>query len=195
MSEDCERYPLDRERYFQSVGRILPHRISQIFQELGYETWICKGQSNGIDLIVFNENGLVFVAEILNFSKFSELSNKRLNSIISNLSEYRCTRVLIYSTCKNENILSDLPTHDIYLLRIGYQLQPKFFYDYFAGKGQLVLRRLDSRETRKDIESKIAEFQSSLNIVHLAKTLSTEIAVTESVTRIPGRGYLLLRMT
>jgi hypothetical protein len=187
MSSNSGRYPIEKERYFQSVGRLLPHRISQILQDLGFNTWICKGQSNGIDLIVFNENGLVFVAEIFNFSKFSELSNKRLNSIISNLSEYSCKRILIYSTCKNENILNDLPTHDISLLRIGYQLQPKFFYDHFAGKGQLVLRRFDSRETRKDIESKIAESLSDVDIVRFAETLSTEIAVTESVTRILGR--------
>jgi len=164
MSGHDGRYPIEEERYDQSVGRLLPHRIGQILQELGFETWICKGQSNGIDLIVFNENGLVFVAEIINFSVKSELSRKRLNSMISNLSEYSCRRVLIFSTCKNENILADLPAYDISLLKIGYQLQPKFFYNHYAKKNQVVLREIDSRTTRRDITSKIVKFLQSSGI-------------------------------
>jgi hypothetical protein len=172
MSEDTGRYPIEKQRYYQSVGRLLPHRIGQVLQELGFETWICKGQSNGIDLIVFNEDGLVFVAEIFNFSVFTELSRRRLNGIISNLSKYSCRRVLIYSTCANENILSDLSFYDISLLRIGYQLQPKSFYDHYAEKDQVILREIDSRTTRQDIKSKIGEFLQSSAIEITANLLA-----------------------
>jgi hypothetical protein len=174
-----DRYPIQRSRYFQSVGRLLEHRLGQIFQELGYQTWICPGQSNGVDIIVFNENDLILVAEVLNFSICTYLSNKRKKSIISNLSEYSDRRLLIYSCLANENILDDLGLYGISPLKIGYQLQPKWFYDCFAIRNRVVLREVDSRETRQDIKSKIVRFLQSLNDRDLF-VLNNEFAVTAS---------------
>jgi hypothetical protein len=182
LSGNSERYPIERSRYFQSVGKLLEHRIGQIFQELGYQTKISKGQSNGVDLIVFNEDGLILVAEVLNFSIRTNLSNSRKKSIISNLSEYNDRRLLIYSCLANETILDDLGLYGISLLKIGYQLQPKWFYDYFAERNKIVLRRADSEETRKDIKSKITNFLSSIGILDFPNTLNNEIVVTDFVT-------------
>src|SRR4030042_4620751 len=118
MSENSgRRFPIERSRYYQSVGRLLPHRIGQIFQELGFETKICLGQSNGVDLVVFKADELVLVAEIVNWSLPSEMAYKRKSEIISNLSEYSCKRVLIYTAFENENILRDLAINGIAILK------------------------------------------------------------------------------
>lgn len=182
LRKDSDRYPIERSRYFQSVGRLLEHRLGQIFQELGYQTWICPGQSNGVDLIVFNDNGLILVAEVLNFSIRTNLSDKRKNSIISNLSEYSDRRLLIYSCLANETILEDLGLYGISPLKIGYQLQPKWFYDYFAERNKIILRRADSEETRQDIKAKITNFLRSIGILDFPNTLNNEIVVTDFVT-------------
>jgi hypothetical protein len=164
MSDNSERYPIDRQRYFNCVGRLLPHRLGQIFKELGYQSSIAKGQSNGVDLIVTDGNKQILAAEIINFSVYSSLSNYRKNRIIQNLSEYSCKRLLIYSCIEDEGILKDLGIQGISALKIGYQLQPKYFYDFFEAKGQVTLREVDSRKTRQDIKAKIADFLQSVGV-------------------------------
>jgi hypothetical protein len=178
MSEDSDRYPIERSRYFRSVGRLLPHRLGQIFQELGYQTWICPGQSNGVDLIVFNEHDLILVAEVLNFSIRTYLSNERKKSIISNLSEYNDRRLLIYSCLANENILDDFGLYGISLCKIGFQIQPKWFYDYFAERKKIILRRADSEETRQDIKAQITALLRSLPGNGFFRILNNEAVVT-----------------
>ena len=153
------RYPVKRKAYTQSVGKLLPHRISQILQELGFKTWINRGQTNGVDLKVYdNGNNLLWVAEILNWSIGSLLSEKRKNCIIENLLCHNCKKVLIYTNFKNENILENLSNRGISLLKIGYQLLPKYFYDFFKAKDEIISRKIDSKETKEDIRRKIIEF-------------------------------------
>ena len=165
MSDNStRRFPIDRREYFNYVGRLLPHRLGQIFKELGYQSSIAKGQSNGVDLIVYDNNEPILVAEIINFSVYSSLGNYRKSRIIQNLSEYSCKRLLIYSCIEDEGILKDLGHQEILTLKIGYQLQPKHFYDFFAAKGQVVLREVDSRATWQDITSKIVAFLQSVGI-------------------------------
>jgi len=103
-----KRYPIKRTSYTQSVGKLLPHRIGQIFQEEGFTSWIAQGQENDVDLKVFDDEGnLVIVGEILNWSKVSLLSEKRKNCIIRNLTAYNCKKVLIYTIFENEYTLED----------------------------------------------------------------------------------------
>lgn len=33
LSDDSDRYRIERSRYFQSVGKLLPHRISTVTQD------------------------------------------------------------------------------------------------------------------------------------------------------------------
>jgi hypothetical protein len=165
LTEDFERrYPIKRTRYTQSVGKLLPHRISQIFQELGFKTWINSGQGNDIDIKVFIGDKLIIVAEILNWSVGSMLSEKRKNSIIDNLSKYDCIKLLIY-TVLDDNSLKDFRRNGISLIEIGYQLLPKKFFDFFSMTIRIKSRRVDSKETKGDMESKIEDFLSSSEII------------------------------
>lgn len=159
------RYPVKRTRYTQSVGKLLPHRIGQIFQEEGFTSWIAQGQENDVDLKVFDDEGnLIIVGEILNWSKVSLLPEKRKNCIIRNLTAYNCKKVLIYTSFENEYTLEDLQNHGIVLVRIGYQLLPKEFYKFYAKKNQTESRKIDSRETKEDIRSKITRYLQSSSI-------------------------------
>ena len=100
------RYPVKRTEYIQSVGKLLPHRISQILNELGFRTWVNPKQGNDVNLKVFIRNKLIIVAEILNLSIGSRLSVKRKDCIIRNLSKYKCKKFLIY-TVLDKNSLED----------------------------------------------------------------------------------------
>lgn len=160
------RYPIERTRYTQSVGRLLPHRISQIFQELGFETWISQGQSNGVDLKVYDtKDHLILVAEVFNWSSYSSLAENRKNNIINNLSEFKCKRLLIYTCFENENCLSDLSNHSISCLKIGYQILPEYFYNFYSRKNQMESRKIDSKETKADIKSRIIEYLQYSGII------------------------------
>jgi len=158
------RYPVKRKTYTQSVGKLLPHRISQILQKLGFKTWINRGQTNGVDLKAYSEDRLVLVAEILNWSPVCVLSHRRKNCIIDNLSGYTCRKLLVYTCLENESILEDLTSYEIATLKIGYQIQPKYFYEFYSERDQVNLRRVDSRETKQDIKSKLVEYLHSSSI-------------------------------
>jgi hypothetical protein len=165
LSEDSGRYPVKIQRYCQSVGRLLPHRIGQILKELGFRTWVRPGQSNGVDLLVYdNEDHPIVAAEVLNWSSYSELSIKRKNSIIDNLSKDNCRRLLLYTALKNERILDDFDIYCISLLKIDYQILPLYFYSFYVEKGQVECRRADSREAIEHIRSKITHFLQSSDI-------------------------------
>ena len=173
------RYPVKRKAYTHSVGKLLPHRISQILQELGFKTWINRGQTNGVDLKVYdNGNNLLLVAEILNWSIGSLLSEKRKNCIIENLLCHNCEKVLIYTNFENKDALENFSEHGISLLKIEYQLLPKYFYNFFKAKDKIVSRRIDSRETKEDIKSKIIEYLQSSSIEILTSTFENCEMVT-----------------
>lgn len=158
------KYPIDLQRYLQSVGRLLAHRIGQIFEELGFVSWIAKGQSNGVDLIIKDREGnLVLVAEIINWCPYSELSPTRKNSMISNLGQYNCRKLLIYTALKNEGFLDNLGGFGISLLKIGHQLLPRFFYEHFRRMNQVEQRKIETRETKEDIKTKVVTLLQSFS--------------------------------
>ena len=179
MSENSERYPDRQQEYCQTVGKLLPRIIAQILTDLGFRVWVNDDQTNGVDLQVFDEDNLIFVAEIINWSPFSRMSEKRKNWITSNLSKSDCRKVFLYTVFENEDILDDFGSLEIFLLRIGYQVLPEEYYLHYAEKKQLIDRRIDCEETRKDIRSKMMNFLWFIGILDLPIMLGNEILVTE----------------
>ncbi|MEM4733092.1 MAG: hypothetical protein QXD70_01010, partial [Candidatus Bathyarchaeia archaeon] len=94
--------------------------------------------------------------EVLNWSIGSRLSEKRYENIVNNLSEYNCSKVLIYTTLE-EDYVEKFRSKGIITLEIGYQLLPKVFYNFFKEKGQVTKRKIDSSQTSQDIENKLSE--------------------------------------
>lgn len=187
MRKYSNKYPIeDKREYLQSIGRLLPHRIGQILKELnftkddGYRIWMNPKQGNDVDLKVWHNNALILVGEILNWCVKSWLSKKRKSWIIKNLSKYNCWRVLIYTTFSNEYLLEDLSVNGISLLKIGFQLLPKSFHDFFVRKNQVENRKKDSRVSKQDIKSKIIEYLQSSSIeMHTSTFMNYEMIVTE----------------
>lgn len=159
-----DKYPIERSRYFQSVGRLLVHRIGQILKELGctnengYWIGVIMDQRNGVDLRLWHYGVLVLAAEIANWSIRSKIAERRKRSIIHNLTECNCSRVFIHTPFENEHLLEDLEQHGIATLNIGFQLQPKHFYDHFRRRNAVEARKIDSRETRAQIKLLIANY-------------------------------------
>jgi len=170
-----KKYPVKKSVYIQSVGRLLPHRIGQILKELGYETWINPRQGNDLDLKVWYRGTLIFVAEVINWSIGSNLSDERFRSMINNLSNYSCDKVLIYTVLKG-NKVHEFKKNGIKTLEIGYQLLPRYFYNFFKKKRQITKRRIDSNRTRKDIKNKLECFISSLSLKSLNKETFTQLS-------------------
>jgi hypothetical protein len=165
LTNCSKRYPIEQQRYQDSVGRLLPHRIGQILEEMGYKVEIDALQGNGVDLKVFDtDKTLLLVAEILNWSPYSRLSEKRKCWIVNNLTAYDCTKLLIYTTMEDEGILSNLQNDGISLLKIGSQLLPKAFLKHYYQKGQIENRIADSSEAKETIRHKIADHLISNNI-------------------------------
>lgn len=172
-----KRFRVRQSVYDKCVGKLLPHRIGQILKELGFRTRIFEVEENGVDIKVFdNDNRLILVGEIVNWSHRSYMNNSRITKIISNLSEYQCQRLFIYTAIGGESLLKNLDDYGIPKLKIGYQLLPKFFYDHFAKKDQVILREIDSRITRRDIKTKVGKFLQS-SAIEITANLLTEAPV------------------
>ena len=150
------RFPCEESEYKKIVGRLLPDILEEILTELGFEVTVNHQQANGVDLEIFQENNLILVAEVVNWSIGSRLTHKRKNSYIKNLSEYDCNKVFIYTVPLSN--LDGFKENGIDLLGIGYQILPQTFYNFFSSKGQVERRRVDSRDLRKDIKDKILSY-------------------------------------
>jgi len=156
-----QKYPVKEDKYRKSVGRLLPHRICQILKELGYETWMNPNQGNGVDIKVWHNGRLVLVAEVLNWSVGSYLSEKRSRNIKNNLNQYNCPKVLIHTTLSNHEVQKFADT-DIIVFKIGYQLLPKYFYNFFRERNQIQQRKCDSRESRLNLKMQIQALMETI---------------------------------
>jgi len=150
------RFPCEESEYKKIVGRLLPNILGKTFTELGFEVTVNHQQANGVDLEIYQEDYLVLVAEVVNWSIGSRLTHKRKNSYIKNLSEYDCNRVFIYTVPLSN--LDGFKENGIGLLEIGYQILPEAFYNFFLAKEQVERRKIDSRDIRQDIKEKMRSY-------------------------------------
>ena len=155
------RYPLAKSKYLESVGALLPHRIGQILQNLGYNAQIESVHTNGVDLKVSDNEDLFLVAEILNWSPYTELNYKRKWCIQRNLCKYNCNKVLIYTSMKNAKILKSLLDEDILLLCLDNQILPKVFYEFYQQRNQVKNRTVDCKKNIEHVRRKIISCLSS----------------------------------
>ena len=154
-----KRYPVKRTVYVQKTGRLLPRRISQILRELNsnFTVWINPGQGNGVDLKVWYGCDLIIAGESLNWSIGSKMSEKRREGMISNLHEFSCRKLLVYTTLDNNHV-SRFVQNGIDVMEIGYQILPRFYYNFYLGKGQVIRREIDCAKTKNDIKKKIVSY-------------------------------------
>ena len=143
----------------QTTGRLLPRRINQILREINpnLKVWTNPYQGNGIDLKVWYDGSLIIAGEVLNWSIKSKLPEKRRETMISNLHEFPCRKLLVYTTLENNHV-SRFIQNGIDVLEIGYQLLPRFYYDFFLQKEQVIKRRIDSSAIKEDIRNKIVVY-------------------------------------
>jgi hypothetical protein len=179
LSKDCDRrFPIDRHLYGKCVGSLLQHRIGQILQELGFKTKIVKVEGNDADVVVYDgKDHPILAGEILNWSTGSYMNDRRKNGIIHNLSPYSCRKVLICGAPKEEPLLDDLSLHDISILRIGYQILPRYFYDFFVELKKIDSRRIDSRETRSELKSILVNLLKSVRLKDSSHKLTNQSLV------------------
>lgn len=162
--EELPRFPCKQIEYTKTVGRLLPTILGEIFAELGFKVKVNPQQENGVDIEVFLGDNLVLVAEILNWSIASRLTNRRKGNIITNLNEYNCNKVLIHTVPLSN--LHALRENGIDLMEIGYQLLPETYYDFFLTKGQVESRNIDSDLIRSDIRGKVLDYINNHLFAH-----------------------------
>lgn len=155
-------YNTENEKQRRGLGKLLPHRIGQILKKLGYQTEIARGQSNGVDIKVWQNGNLILVAETKNYNMATKMTNDKKENAIRNLNEYPTARkVLIYTMMANEDILDDFKARGVSILKIGYQLMPWWFY-YSLEKNLRDYRVIDSHESSLDIQYKLMQMLNLL---------------------------------
>lgn len=154
--EELPRFPCKQETYTKTVGRLLPTILGEILTELGLKVKVNHQQANGVDLEAFLGDTRLIVAEILNWSIKSRLTEKRKSSIIRNLNEFSCNKVLICTVPLSN--LEGLEENRIGLIEIGYQILPETYYKFFLAKKQVEKRTIDSASPRRHIRAKILQY-------------------------------------
>lgn len=158
------RFPCEQLEYTKTVGKLLPQILGEIFTELGFKVKVNHQQANGVDIEVFLGHNRILVAEVLNWSIASRLTDKRKNSIIENLNEFNCNKMLIYTVPLSN--LEGLEESGIYLLEIGYQILPEAYYKFFLTKHQVEKRQVDSDSARRNIRTKILYYVNNYLFGH-----------------------------
>jgi hypothetical protein len=111
--------------YAQSTGALLANRISDILEKMGFETWTVEGQNNGVDMKVWYQDNLIMTCEILNWSPYTMLSNRRKKRIIKNLTNPKhgiSKRVLIYTAMKDETVINYCQPKEFSSIKFGCKL-------------------------------------------------------------------------
>lgn len=158
------RFPCEQNIYTKTVGWLLPTILGEIFTELGFKAKVNEQQTNGVDLEVFLGDNLILVAEILNWSIRSRLTDKRKGWIIGNLNKFHCKRLLIHTVPLSN--LDGVRESGIDILAIGYQILPETYYDFFLARGQVIRRKIECYSTRRDIRSKILDYVNNRLFAH-----------------------------
>ena len=142
--------------YVKTVGELLLTILSEILTELGFRVIVPSQRANGVDMKIFLRDNLIAVAEVLNWSIGSRLTDIRKNNIIRNLNEYNCNKLFIHTVPLSN--LEGITESEIYLLQIEYQVLPEPYYNFFLTKRQVERRNIDSDLTRSNIRAKILDY-------------------------------------
>jgi hypothetical protein len=147
-------YPED-ERYRRSLGKLLPHRIGRILDKVGFTTKVSFGQSNGADIKAWIANKLVLVIETKNYNVRTKITDELLENTVENLQAHPYSKkYFIYTQMANEEVLDYLRENGINVLKLGYQLLPRWYY-YSILPSNRCYRMIDSSLTSKEIKQKL----------------------------------------
>jgi Holliday junction resolvase len=163
------RYPVKRTEYCKIVGETRVDNISKILKDLGFHVDVRKIENDDVDILVYKNDKLVLVIEVLNWRKDVYMDYKRVKSIIQNLSnpQYSNARkLLIHSFRKNiKNQLCYFQNLNIDLLEVGFQTQPPQFYKFFKSKGQADGMRPNNSKTRELERKKLVGYLQQKGLI------------------------------
>ena len=158
------RFPCEELKYAKTVGELLLSILKELFEELGFRAETFPLERNGADMQVYLGDNLVLVAEVLNWSIGSRLTDRRKENIIRNLDQHSCNKLLIHTIpLSNTNGVEE---GGIDLLKIGFQILPVTYYIFFFAKKQVMKRWIDCDATRKRIRSKILDYVNNHLFAH-----------------------------
>jgi Holliday junction resolvase len=168
MSSD-RRYPVKRSEYCKIVGETRVNNISKILKDLGFNVVVRKVEDDDADILVYRNNDLILVIEVLNWRENVYMDYNRVKSIIQNFSnpEYSDARkLLIFSFRKNiENQLRYFQSLSIDLLEVGFQTQPAQFYKFFKSKGNADGMRPNNSRTRELERKKLVGYLQQKGLI------------------------------
>ena len=138
-------YPAERNIYNKTIGSLRVDNIASIVQEeFGFVVKKYPVESNGIDMSFHDNNGEMLAAlEVTNWRMFGFFNIDRRRRIIANLTQYPCTRLLIVSFIDNitespSTFSEDLEANHIRVIELGFQTQPKEYFEWFHRYNPLV---------------------------------------------------------
>lgn len=151
--------PCEKEKYAGIVGSLLPIELERIFRELNFIPILIPRQTNGVDIQIYQNDSIVLVGEILNWSISSRLNNKRKEKIIENLCEYEdpCKRVLFH-TVPTSNIDDEFSENSIDVVCFGFQILIPEHYNFFRERNQVIRRRPLNRRSYISIKMKVLHY-------------------------------------
>jgi Holliday junction resolvase len=167
--DSVRRYPVRRTEYCKIVGETRVDNISKILKDFGFNVVVGKIEDDDVDILVYRNDELVLVIEVLNWRKNVYMDYKRVRSIKRNFSNPKYSnarKLLIFSFRKNiENQLRYFQGLNIDLLEVGFQTQPTRFYKFFKRQGKANDMRPNNSRTRQLEKRKLAAYLQEKDII------------------------------
>jgi hypothetical protein len=167
--DSINRYPVKRIEYCKFVGKTRVDNISKILKDLGFTVIVRKIENNDVDILVYKNDKLVLVVEVLNWRKNVYMDYKRVKSIKQNFSNPKYSdarKLMIFSFRKNiENQLRYFERLNIDLLEVGFQTQPTQFYKFFKRQEKANDMRPNNRRTKQLEKKKLTAYLEQKHII------------------------------
>jgi Holliday junction resolvase len=167
--DSVNRYPVKRTEYCKIVGKTRVDNISKILEDLGFTVIVRKIEDDDVDIIVYKNDKLVLVIEVLNWRENIYMDFKRVKSIKQNFSSPKYSdarKLMIFSFRKNiENQLRYFQGLNIDLLEVGFQTQPTQFHKFFKRQGKANDMKPNNSRTKKLEKRKLTAYLQQKDII------------------------------
>jgi hypothetical protein len=184
---DKRKYPVKRRSYCESVGDAGQRTVKEALKMLGCQVTMAKSvHANNVD-IIFYRDGKIGALEVFNEdANRSYISTKRASGMRRNLRGFKYKGVVcnegLTKSSETRRIIKNIP-----FLKLGFQILPRRFYDFFNKRRELFHRKIDSRNTLKHVKNALEGF-----LVKIGFTLPMYISNVNLVSNVDFVGNITL---
>jgi hypothetical protein len=178
------KYPISRLEYSFHTGELGEYAIRTIIKDILSNIDIPEHnvKVNGSDIQIFYNGKLIGKFEVLNLDSKSYINSKRAKSIRENLKNVKYKGLIcsfFNATSKAKKILKNIP-----ICKIGFQLLPSKFHQYYTRLNKVHHRRIANNRSLKQLKNTLKSFFHRIGLdllMYVSRISRTRISVSNTL--------------